>query len=172
MFQPSFTIKPTIMKTIFVLYFALLTLGLAAQDFPKNADGKIEFQEVVDVPELSPEEVAKRTVAWALSYWATPTIASQTKDRVVIKVSSNSKRSAMHTYELKYNLIVEGKDGKYRFTLSDFQILEVGLMTYPLEKRIKKKQVQEFAWEDIQALIASLKDGIANGVVDVTKEQW
>lgn len=161
------------MKTILLI----LALGLAActahsQNFPRNANGKIEFQEVIDAVGLTPQEIIKRTTAWASSYLVTPEIASQTEDRVIVKVSNTSKRGAMYTYELKYTLVVEGKDGKYRYTLSNFEILEVGLMTYPLEKRIIKKQVKEFVWEDIQTLTASLKDGIANGVSDKVKEQW
>lgn len=162
------------MKSVLFLMTLLLTVNLCfGQDFPYNEDGKIEFEEIIEFnDELSSEEILDRTEKWANSFWTTPNQVNKTESAVIYKASANSKRSALHTYELLFNLKVSVKEGKYRYTLSDFEVIEVGLMTYTLEKRIKKKAVKEFTWTEVQNLITSLKNAIDTGVIESEGDDW
>jgi hypothetical protein len=162
------------MKSVLLLITLISTSILCfGQDFPYNEDEKIEFEEIIQFnEELTSADIIDRTEKWANSFWTTPNQASKTESAVTYKVSANSKRSALHTYELLFNLKVSVKEGKYKYTLSDFEVIEVGLMTYTLEKRIKKKAVKEFTWTEVQNLITSLKNAIETGIVESEEDDW
>jgi hypothetical protein len=166
------------MKKLKLLLLLLLIVSpIFGQDFPYNDDKKIEFEEIFELNSgLTEQQVLERTEKWANSYWSVPNLINKSDKSITYKVTEKSSRKVgimvNSTFELIYNLKVAVKEGKYKYTLSDFEVIEVGIMKYSLEKRIKKKKIKKFAWAEIQKLIKSLTTSIKSGTNDSEKDEW
>lgn len=162
------------LKLIVLLLF--VTTRLVAQDFPYNEEEKIEFEEIFILEDgLTKNDVLDRTEKWAKQYWSEPNQLSKSEQNITYKASSKSSRNvlwAKSTFELFFNVRVSVKDNKYKYTLSDFEVIELSLMKYTLEKRVKKKKIREFAWAEIQNLIKSLTSAIKTGNISNEKDDW
>ncbi|MCF6169073.1 DUF4468 domain-containing protein [Lutibacter sp.] len=164
-------------KLKFLLLLSLIVNPIFGQEFPYNDDKKIEFKEIFELSDkLTKEQVLERTEKWANSYWSVPNLINKSDKSITYKVTDKSSRKVglvvNSTFEIFYNLKVSVKEGKYKYTLSDFQVVEVGIMKYTLEKRIKKKKIKKFAWAEIQKLISSLTTAIKSGENDSEKDDW
>jgi len=164
-------------KLNFLLLLLLIANPILGQEFPYNDDKKIEFKEVFELnEELTEKEVIERTEKWANSYWSVPNLINKSDKSITYKVTEKSSRKVglmvNSTFEIFYNLKVAVKKGKYKYTLSDFEVIEAGLMKYPLEKRIKKKKIKKIAWAEIQKLISSLTTSIKSGKNDNENDDW
>ncbi|WP_457618219.1 DUF4468 domain-containing protein [Lutibacter sp.] len=164
-------------KLKFLLLLSLIVNPIFGQEFPYNNDKKIEFKEIFELSDkLTKEQVLERTEKWANSYWSVPNLINKSDKSITYKVTEKSSRKVglvvNSTFEIFYNLKVSVKEGKYKYTLSDFQVVEVGIMKYTLEKRIKKKKIKKFAWAEIHKLISSLTTAIKSGENDSEKDDW
>ena len=163
-------------KISFLLLMCLTINSLFAQDFPYNDNKKIEFEEVIDFKDgLTKEKIIVRTEKWANSYWSEPNLVNKTEKSISYKASSKSSTNilwAKNTFEVFYIVKIDVKENKFRYTLTDFELVELGLMKFPLEKKIKKKKIKEFVWSETQKLIESFKSAVQSGNIETEKDNW
>jgi hypothetical protein len=131
-------------------FFGLLAIGLVLGVYarnkppmktpPQDENKNFVYQEVVDVPGITADELYSRAkAALALAYESAPDVTKlddpQAK-KLIVKGYFNISFSYTLTqvsYKIWHTLILEAKDGKYRVTLKDFRVANPGF-DVPLEQ--------------------------------------
>jgi len=154
------------MRYIFLLIITLFSATLFAQQkqFTTDDDGKFIYYKVVDSQKVSKGIIVQRTRDF---------VAAQKKS-IKIVIATDSSVSAKGTLvidktvlvvghpsgEVNYNLVVQARDKKYRFWLTDLEFIPYQRDRYgnfiatttigtPLEKKVDKLTASQ--WKDIQA---------------------
>ncbi len=139
---------------------------------PVTPEGKVQYQEVVQVEGANAQELYARAKRWVANAYKSARNVIQSDDptngQLVIKGLTEFSEKFMLGHErgwAHHTLTIQVKDGRYRYTLGDFLLEFEGIgsqpnVTVPIEDRVQKKRVQETqeaVAADAQALIASLK---------------
>lgn len=163
---------------IITAIFSLLSFNLWAQEKSSSIvtvdenSGKIEYQEVVQV-EGSKEDLFNRCISWVNSFYLNPVAVTQVRD-LKSGVVEGRHQLRIHYMEegyekdaglVMYNFRIEFKDGRYRYTITDFVLKKAS--RYPAENWMDKsdplynpqwdqylRQIDEYT----QDLIADLKE--------------
>ncbi len=156
-----------------------LTGWLAAQEttgIPRNEAGKYEYVEVVNVPDLTADEIFRRATAWIHSEYKNPAKKIQVRDpaarRIVLKHKVRVPRPVKKGnpyFFVYYKLSVEAKDGRYRYRIFKLHENRGGNRLYPIERWTDKhelpprqaKMYLEYLDHELRALAARLKQYIA-----------
>jgi hypothetical protein len=170
------------MKNIRINFIALLTFfsGIviaqtSTQQFPIDPDTKlITYKEVVNETG-SKIQLFNRAVEWLPKQFVNPVDATKVRNpetglievRHRFDVSYEEKNVPRTTCTIDYTLRLEFKDGRYRYTISDFLIHDVSRA--PIERWLDKTDKKYTpAWDgylteldkDVKDLIESLKKGM------------
>jgi hypothetical protein len=167
----------------FIAILILFTFSLPGftQSIPIDDDtGKIQYQEVVE-EKGNPEEFFNRAVIWINSYYSNPFDVTKTRDQSSGIIKGLHRFRVEQTMEdgqtmdagtVQYEFKLEFKEGRYRYTLSDFILRQSSAI--PVEKWLNSsdpksksylKQLDNFA----QDWIKSLKEGMKP--VEIKKEE-
>ncbi len=133
--------------------------------------GLITYQEVVE--EVGDREsFFNRSISWINGYFANPVDATKTRDPESGLIKGLYRFRIKNTLDdgtevdagtVQYNFILEFKEGRYRYTLTEFVLRQAS--KYPCENWLNStdpqaksylKQLDEFA----QGWISSLKEGM------------
>ena len=180
--------------SIFVLLLSVVMLGFAqkknttpvAPDMPIDDDTQlITYQEVIQ-EKGSAQELYDRAMKWAKSYYknTNEVIKSADRDAGVIKFRSSVRiyshqkdGSKLTKNVVYYNFTLQCREGRYRYTITDFN--EKAASAAPIEKWMDPEDKQwdpecflnlQEVDEQIQALISSLVDGVQPEVVK--EDEW
>ena len=183
-------------KRFTVLFFAVVAMPLSFwgqktehnnfPDMPIDEDTKlVTYKEVI--PEKgSPDELFDRGLAWVQSYYKNTNEVIKLRDKLdgVIKARSSVKiysilkdGSKLQKNVVYYNLKLEFRQDRYRYTITDFN--EKATAAAPIEAWFNTKNVRwEPSWyewlnqidEQIQELIKSLQEGMEPKVEK--KDEW
>lgn len=130
---------------------------------PKNADGRYEYQEVVQAEGASATELMSRAKAWiATAYHSADSVIQlddATGGRLIVKGNYAAARGKIAWFTIWHVLTIEAKDGRYRYTLTDFEVEQGGLrgpMEGPRSKYLGDKGWASVA-EGATGIISSLK---------------
>ena len=169
----------------FVLALLLIPCFLKAQHSPIPVDdetGLITYQEVV-TEEGDRESFFNRSVGWINEYYANPVDVTKTRDPESGVIKGLHRIRLKNTLEdgtqtdagtVQYEFILEFKEGRYRYTLTEFVLRQASKV--PCEKWLNStdpqakdylKQLDEFA----QSWISSLKEGMMPEV-EKTEDEW
>jgi len=160
--------------------------GLEIPNLPIDEDTKlVTYKEVI--PEKgSPDELFDRGLAWVQSYYKNTNEVIKLRDKLdgVIKARSSVKiysilkdGSKLQKNVVYYNLKLEFRQDRYRYTITDFN--EKATAAAPIEAWFNTKNVRwEPSWyewlnqidEQIQELIKSLQEGMEPKVEK--KDEW
>jgi len=164
-----------------IITSALLLIGinLRAQEttfkMPVDPDTKlITYKEVVTVPG-TPAELFNRAIEWINKEYKNPVDATKVRDQASgvieiihrIEITRVEQGATLLAGRVEYSMKLEMKDGRYRFTITNFILREMSRQ--PLERYMdKQSQLYTPAWDDYlkqvddftQKLIASLKQGM------------
>ncbi len=143
---------------------------------------KITYQEVVTVEGGVPSKMYNQCMEWVNATYVNAADATRVRDpnnarieiRHRIKVSNVDKNGNKTTDAglVQYDLILEFKDGRYRYTFTEFNVMKVS--KFPLERWLDKNDPEYSAVCDIYiqqvntevlALIKSLKEGMSPKVI-------
>jgi hypothetical protein len=179
--------KISFVLTSFLLMFCLVRTGFAQLAIvPVDEDTKlITYKDVVtqegDVPKLY-----NTAIAWVNANYENPTEVTRVRDiengkldiRHRFKVYNTDKKGVRtDAFIINYNLKLEFKPGRYRYTFTDFSVAAVS--KYPLERWLDKKDpLYTLACDDylaqvdsiVNTKIESLKEGMVPKVIK--KDDW
>jgi hypothetical protein len=174
------------MKNINLLLTALIIIAavktVRSQNLPVDEDTKkITYQEVVKEVG-TPNSMYKQAIAWINSFYPNPSDVTRIRDEANAKIEikhrikiSNLDKDGNKTTDaalVEYDMWMEFKDGRYRYTISDFNVKKVS--KYPLERWMDKKDLDytpacdgylKQVDEEVQNIIASMKKGMKPKVV-------
>lgn len=167
----------TLSFTIFIL---LLTVPLSAQmvyEIPYDKEEeKIKFQEVVTTSGLTPEQIHQRAYEWMKENFrrADAFIRHNSLEEGImitgqIRLFKTERRAEVLDQTVEFKLLIEARDGRYRFTFYDFHV-DRGYRS-PIEQWLdpdssdknqnieRLRQVDEFVREQIESLKAFMITG-------------
>lgn len=148
-------------------------------DLPRDPKtGIITYQDVVEVEDVDALELQGRAAAWAARSYRSSNDAVQLDDRdgarIIIKGIFVVPWYMISTSHVQYTLTFEFKDGRYRYTVSDFRFVE-GAWDSPLDERPKGlmgyNKVMRGVDSETRSLIASFVEAIAAGG-DTGGDDW
>ena len=160
--------------------------GLEIPELPIDEDTKLVTYKDVIQEKGSPNELFDRGLAWVQSYYKNANEVIKLRDKLdgVIKVRSNVKiyttlkdGSTLQKNVVYYNLKIECRQDRYRYTITDFN--EKAVAAAPIEVWFNTKHVHwEPSWYEwlnqihgqIEELIKSLKEGMEPKVEKV--DDW
>lgn len=149
---------------------------------------KITYQDVVSMKDAKPAELYDRAYAWAQKFFQNPTKVIRTADKEngVLLCSSNLKihtptkdgKSEVMAGIVNFELRIEARDGRYRYTLTDF-VCKNGAVTQPCEQWLDQSKAEWTPVRNghlkevdtyIQTLIRSLEEGMEPK--EEVKDEW
>jgi len=173
---------------LFLIGFGLNSIKAQEEkiSYPVDKDTQlISYQEVIQQPGTA-DELYIRAIEWLNSYYKNPADVCRVRNREsgVIEIGHrfeihNEVDGARLIAEIvRYNLKLEFKPGRYRYTISDLERKQAS--RYPVERWLDKSDpTYSPKFEDylrqmdgqIKELIASLKEGMQPPVIKV-EEKW
>lgn len=146
----------------------------------------ITFREVIEEEGSTKEELFNRCINWLNNYYANPVAVTKIRDFASGKIEGRHQFRITYEEEgyeqnagmILYTFVIEFKDGRYRYTLTDFLLRQAS--RYPIEKWLDKsdpayndqwnsyiRQVREFTKEWKASLEASMQPE-----PEVVEEEW
>jgi len=165
-------------RIISVFLLLAASLGMSAQTLPTDPETKkITYQETVNMDSLSKAQLYERCKNWMTNYYKSTKFDLDDK---VNKITTSGYFIVTLTYDFKYKseynvsytIAFNLKEGKYRYTITDFAVYKVatGLKTIqPAETAYAKMTTankKEFVMQvtaEINKLIADMKVAIKSG---------
>ncbi|MEZ5082611.1 MAG: DUF4468 domain-containing protein [Bacteroidales bacterium] len=155
-----------------ILFFSSMISFSQESGYPVDEEsGLITYQEVVEA-EGDRESFFNRAIGWINDYYSNPVDVTKTRDpesglikglhRFKIK-NTDEEGNQTDAGVVQYEFILEFKEGRYRYTLSDFVLRQASKV--PAEKWLNNddpnsksyvKQLDDFA----RSWISSLKEGM------------
>jgi hypothetical protein len=146
-----------------------------------NDTKKITYKDVV-TQEGTPKILYQRAVSWISSFYSNPSEVVKVRDTINsaielkhrIKVWNYDKKGNKTTEAdlVEYNMKIEFKEGRYRYTITDFNVKRVS--KYPLERWMDKSDPDYSAScdsylkqidDEIQNVLKNLKEGMKPKVI-------
>lgn len=181
------------MKNVILLILFLCVSGhgfsqaeIPALQLPVDQDSKMIMYREVVTEEGGKDILYDRGASWFSSYYKSPVSVMKIQDKVNGKLEGlgrfliyykdeqdNLRQAGIITYEIKLEL----KDNKYRYTLTDFNLK--GSSRYPVEKWLNKSDpVYNSNWDSylyqidttMQGLVKNLKEEMKPKVIK--KDEW
>jgi hypothetical protein len=178
---------------IYILLLSLLSFPLVAQpqsqpiNLPIDPDSKkIMYREVVEQQGI-PAYLYDKAIEWFGYYYLNPQSVYTVQSKENGKIEGLGKMRILYTDEasgvqreggvIQYQIKMELKDNKYRYTLTDFNLK--GASRFPIEKWMNKSDpAHNPNWDSylyqvdttIQRLISTMKDKMKPAVVK--KDEW
>jgi hypothetical protein len=120
-----------------------------AQPFPRDESGHARFQDVVQVEGVSAADLYSRAKFWAAKAFVSAKNVIQLDDpasgRLVLKGSLQESYGGLaEGVWFHFTLTVEVKDGRYRWTLDQFEYSPKGVGGWPIETELTKEGVGVF----------------------------
>jgi hypothetical protein len=109
---------------------------------PMDNTNKITYEEVVDVPGKSADQIYKKIVAWYSGYFKNPSEVIRENDSTKKSVTGKPRFRISNPADkegtksdaglVQYTITIAAKDGRFKYTLTDFNWK--GNSYYPCEK--------------------------------------
>ncbi|HVD97794.1 MAG TPA: DUF4468 domain-containing protein [Cytophagaceae bacterium] len=177
------------MKKIAFVIILLFTgwSNVSAQGLPVDTETKkITYQETVTLDSVSRDDLYQRTKDWIANFYKTDKYSPD--DKANYKVGKDGSFEIQLTYDFKYksqnnvsySILIGQKEGKYRFTITDFKIYNVKLgekTAQSLEAAIAKMSGQNKnetvtqVNKNVNDVITDLKKFMTTGKPE-NKEDW
>jgi hypothetical protein len=170
-----------------ILWSVVFVPSAVAQVPVDSITKKITYKEVVTVEGGVPSKLYNQCMAWINSFYVNAADATRVRDpanarieiRHRIKVSNVDKNGNITTDAglVQYDLILEFKEGRYRYTITDFNVMRTS--KFPLERWLDHNDPEYSAACDIyiqqintkvQEIIKSLKTGMSPKAVQ--NDNW
>ncbi|HOZ13379.1 MAG TPA: DUF4468 domain-containing protein [Tenuifilaceae bacterium] len=159
-------------KLLLITLVSLCFSNIKSQDFPKNANGEVEFTEVIET-NLSKAKLYSNAQEWIAKTFGDYKSVIQLEDnengKLIIKGNSNvncqGRTEVMQTKEkISYTLTIEVKEGKYRYKVDNVFITQ---SIYALGSTIYSKPFSPLEHLELMAKYSKELDSLQK--VDITK---
>ncbi|TPE43942.1 DUF4468 domain-containing protein [Pontibacter mangrovi] len=165
--------------TLLTIAFAIATLIVSAQSIELDATtGKYQVQAVEELSSnLSKDELFTKAKQWiALNYKSANDViqlADQENGKIICR-GNFSTNLFMKKGWIEHTMILDFKDGKMRYTFTDFVYTSPGSGDYPFESKWAKGYRTKAHAEteaNVKGSVASLKDYLA-GTAAASDNDW
>jgi hypothetical protein len=176
------------MKNILYLFFAILfSNSLMGQVLPIDpVTKKVTFGESVVVDSVSKDEMYDRSITWLTNHYKTNKfdINDKTNGKTghegyfVVSMTYDFKYKSEHN--VSYNILINQKDGKYRYSITDFFVYNVKTgpksiqaveVAYPKMTTGNKKEFYTQLSNEVTLIIEDLKNTMKSGKMK-DKDEW
>lgn len=172
-------------KSILILMFSLIALAVFAKDdepkivMPRNAEGKIQYQEVAEIPGVTANTLLSRAKNWCANAFVSVKDTLQNEDagagRLTYKGNFDVPGPMGTSQVFWFTLTIEVKDGKARITLVDFEQRAPNGAVYPTEQMFKDDGIPHWGCakilvnvdEKAKRMISDIKAALAK-----EEEKW
>lgn len=157
-----------------ILFLVIAGLSVCAQSpILRVVDGRYQYIEIVAQDSTPKVELYNRGEHWVNKTYNSPKEVIQVANKETGEISTAGIfRPAFFSRKpiISYNLYLSFKDNKYRYEISNFRYIdaekEFNLENFP-KAWAGKKKLEKSIDDDVQALIASLKNAMSQ-----PKEDW
>jgi hypothetical protein len=181
------------MKKITILILLLITAGFGFgqsdkpnPQLPIDPDSKLIMYREVVTQEGVKDILYDRGASWFSSFYKSPTSVLKIQDKVNGKIEGSGRfliyftddqQTVRQAGTIVYEIRLELKDNKYRYTLTDFNLKSAS--RFPLEKWLNKNDpAYNPQWDSylyqvdttVQSLVRNLKEGMKPKVIK--KDEW
>lgn len=166
-------------KLLLSMAMAVATLTVSAQSIEMDATtGKYKLQAVEEVnPELTQDQLFAKAKQWiALNYKSANDVIQlddKEEGKIICKGNFALKQSLLLTGRIAHTLVLDFKDGKFRYNFTDFVHISPDNNTYAYEKKWAKGMRTKANAEIEQkatAAMASLKEYVSGGAA--SDQDW
>jgi hypothetical protein len=161
------------MKNIIILILVFTSSVCLGQIPPMGENGKFTYTEVIQVPEASKAELYLRAKEWVASHYPSASnITMDDKEAGKIVVKGNFPISLIGNKQLIDNtLTLEVKDGRYKYTFTDFTITGSSVDHWALERKdlAMKKSIYSSVDDKVKGFIESINEAMNS---ELKKEDW
>lgn len=123
---------------------------------PQNENGRFEFQEVIPVPDVSKNDLFTRAKSWYAKTYKDARAVLELDDReggILQGTGYFECVTSLYTIKVWHSLRIEVKEGRYRYTLNEF---ERETESYVIgTKHIPSTKTPMEAWYDARPITAS-----------------
>ena len=167
------------MKTFLTAILVLFTTAAFCQErpLPKNADGNYEYTGVISVDSLSASRLYSNGKLFVVTSFRSGKEVTQLNDEDsktvagngTLKLNFKGLNAAVDEY-VKFRFIIQCKDGRYKYTINNFQLVSPPSSPVPLENekalkhyatRNMEEQIFNQVNDDMQNLVAELQKSMA-----------
>jgi hypothetical protein len=168
---------------IMIMCFVFVIAKAQAQFLPVDSTTKkVTYKEVVTQEGGTPAKMYNQAIEWVNSFYANPSEATRVRDPDNSKIEikhrikvCNVDKDGNKTLEcevVEYELTLEFKDGRYRYTFTNFNVLKTS--KFPVERWLDKNDPAYTAvcdvyckqlGEEVNKIIKSLKEGMKPKVI-------
>lgn len=159
------------MKKIILFVGLLIPLLTFSQSIPKNADGKYEYTEVINVDSETSETLYSHAKMFLVDAFKSGKDVTQLNDDISKTVAGTGAikiilRGTSGSQYVTFKINIQCKDGRYRYDFSRFQydLVYNGDQYFDLEdsKMIKRNMVGKQYEQAMQQISDGMKDLIEN----------
>lgn len=174
------------MKNIFLAFSLLFSTTIFAQMPIDQTTGKVRYEEVVPVANVSQAELYKRLDNWFNKYYVNPASVIESKDEATGKIKGKHRldlytKNPSGGNQIKkgqeyYSIEVIVKEGRFKYTISD--IFFFNTPKIPIENWLTDKAIaNEKDWAAqthtlLTKLIEDLKKNMNQPVAVKTEDNW
>lgn len=180
-----FTLLSTILLSISFAFTTLAQDGTGSVLTVDPTIGSVRIQEVVDVGGAAPDDLHARASHWFNTYFTNPNSVIKTNDEEQGIVGGqhtiniyNKQKDNILKGKVKYQVKIEAKDGRYRYTVEDiFFVRQPKLYIHEWmedtdENRKFNQQYVTQVEDHMQELIGNLKETMAQPVPGAKSDDW
>ncbi|MBS1686931.1 MAG: DUF4468 domain-containing protein [Bacteroidetes bacterium] len=157
----------------------------APDNLPRNAENKIEFEEVIPIDGVSKDQLFQRAKNWMVNYYKSDQLAvNNPTDGQLIRQASFLKtyqkpNGTKETDTHWYNISISVKDGKYKYSITDIVMddgkekmaLETGYDMLAKSNNLQyKRYVDEQIYSGVSDILKNLKTAMASEIK--SKSDW
>jgi hypothetical protein len=176
------------MKKILYLFLVILAShSLVAQTLPTDpVTKKVLFQELIPMDSLTKDDLYERAITWFTDHYKTNKF--DVNDKANGKIGTEGYFIVSMTYDFKYksehnvsyNVLINVKDGKYKYSITDFSVYNVKTgpksiqtveVAYPKMTTANKKEFITQLNSEVNLIIEDLKNVMKSGKVK-DKNDW
>ncbi len=161
-------IKLTLLITAAVLLFSCAAPG--SLNLPKDANGNYEYQGIITVDDKTKDELHESAKEWIVLNFRSANDVIQLDDQengqLIAKGYYGIMMMGMER-QIYHTLRLESRDGRFRYTVNDFEYYTPGQQRMSLERTTLSQQQGEKIDERVKNTIASLQKAL-----NTESEDW
>jgi hypothetical protein len=159
------------------LAFLITTASADAQTkLPTNESGQIQFDSIINVDSALSQALYGRALKWAGSYFNSPRDAVKMKIPETYTIIANGVTD-MKWFIIKgrlgYQITIECKDNRYRYTITDLTFYDLHYQAYPGEVTGAARGTSKSAEKARQNIVACINSIVASLQAEMIKrDNW
>ncbi len=164
------------MKYLLLTFFTLFSFSTFGQAITKDSvSGKYQAQGIILVDNIKSDDIYTKTKEWIiLNYKSAKDViqlADKESSKIIVKGNFKSNMFMKEGW-ISHTLIFDFKDGKTRYTYSDFSYYSPGSGEIDFESKNMafKKSIIKSTEKDIQNAIEKLKKHLLQN--EIKKDEW